>query len=295
MNLREAVRDQLGVREVPGTDEWPAFCFSPEHDNKNTPSASVNVSKGLWVCYSCGRGGSIEALLDGTPIADPSTSELLDCVEANLQLAEAAGHTDTKHYSESWLRIFQSRSGCHPYWQQRGFSQSTVEHFSLGYEYETDCVTYPLRDVDGSVMGIVKRRLDDGRPKYKYPKGVDVHSLLFRYHEAPYGAPIVLVEGALDSIALYEVGVFALGIYGSRLSESQEHLIIRLNPSVVIAAYDNDDAGREALRQLVEDTDIGLISRVKRVNWASYVGVKDVADLIPTQRQSLVAEALDCY
>lgn len=291
MNLKEAIRDQLGVREIPGSDEWPCRCFSPEHDD-GRPSASVNVAKGLWVCYSCGRGGSVEDLLEGV-ISDPSTEDLVACVEANLRYAESAGHTDPSHFSESWLRIYESRISSHPYWRQRGFSDATIAKFHLGFDYETDCVTYPLRDIDGSVLGVVRRRLDDGKPKYKYPSGINVHDLLFRYHEAEYGQAVVLVEGALDSISLYEAGVFALGIYGSRLSASQEHLLIRLNPSMVITAFDNDEAGRIASRQVCEDTDIGLISHIMTVDWAPYVGIKDVADLIPQQRQKIIAEAVD--
>ena len=288
MNLKEAIRDVLGVREQPG-DEWQCFCFSPEHDNRNTPSASVNVRKGLWVCYSCGRGGSVVSLLSGVQIADPSVSEYLSDVEADLRRLEQSAHQQQTRLPEAYLRLYTSN--VHPAWVERGFSQQAIDYFSLGYDYETDCLTYPLRDLDGSLLGVVRRRLDGGRPKYLYPKGFDVHDLLFRYHEAPHGDTLILVEGALDSIALYDAGLFALAIYGGHLSEVQLHLLARRNPKLVILAFDNDEAGEDLVTDVMT-TDLPLVTEIKTVDWTG-VSAKDVAELSVEERIKLIDGAVD--
>lgn len=294
MNLKEAIRDVLGVREVPGTDEWPAFCFSPDHDNRNTPAASVNVRKGLWVCYSCGRGGSVSRLLSGVPISDPSIPDFIKDIESDLDAISAAG-TDGAGRTclpESWLRIFTCFR--HHAWAERGFSDDAIEHFSLGYDYETDCLTYPLRDLDGAVLGVVRRRLDGGRPKYKYPSHINVHDLLFRYHEAESHMPLVLVEGALDAVACYDAGVFALALYGSHLSAAQSQLLRRLCPTSVVCAFDNDEAGANLTSQLQED-DLALLTPVTSIDWRSLGAntAKDVAELSVVERRNLLHEALD--
>lgn len=289
MNLKEAVRDILGVREVYGTDEWPTFCFSPDHDNKNTPSASVNVRKGLWVCYSCGRGGSVSALLTGVPISDPSTSQYLGDVEDLLRHVDEVDHEYYKCLPEAWLSLFAGEP--HPAWYERGVSRSAIEHFSLGYDHETDCLTYPLRDLHGRVLGVVRRRLDGGKPKYKYPAGIDIHDLLFRYHEAPCGEPIVVVEGALDAIALYDAGIFAVAIYGGHMSPTQEELIRRLYPSEVVLAFDNDEAGEDLTRSVLE-TDMCLVASMRKVSWVG-IDAKDVAELSVQGRRKLISQAVD--
>lgn len=288
MNLKEAIRDVLGVREQPG-DEWQCFCFSPEHDNRNSPSASVNVRKGLWVCYSCGRGGSVIQLLNGVPIAEPSVSEFLKDVERELDRLQEDGVHHAK--PESWLRIYQQRDA-HPEWVKRGFSQDAIDHFVLGYDYETNCLTYPLRDLDGSVLGVVRRRLDGGKPKYVYPKGIDVHQLLFRYHEATYGQEqIVLVEGALDAVALYDAGIFALAIFGGHLSAMQASLLRRLQPKRLVCAFDNDEAGSDLLCDVRQRDDLcGL--NLATVVWNSAVE-KDVAELSVVGRRTLIGESVD--
>lgn len=287
MNLKEAIRDVLGVREQPG-DEWQCFCFSPDHDNRNTPSASINVRKGLWVCYSCGRGGSVARLLTGVPISDPSISEYLSDVERDLRSIEAADAGSRARYPEAWLRLFTYYE--HPAWHERGVSAAAIEHFLLGYDYETDALTYPLRDIDGALLGVVRRRLDGGRPKYVYPSGIDVHHLLFRYHEAEYGQPLVLVEGALDAVALWDAGIFAMAIFGGHLSEVQAALIRRLSPRMVVFAFDNDEAGTD-LVTACSDMDLGTLE-VASVNWTG-VSEKDVAELSVQERRNLVGAVLD--
>lgn len=288
MNLKEAIRDVLGVREQPG-DEWQCFCFSPEHDNRNTPSASVNVAKGLWVCYSCGRGGSVSSLLDGVQIADPSVSDYLSDVETDLRRIEQASQPSGKGLPEAYLRLYTSNE--HPAWSERGLSRAAIEHFSLGYDYETDCLTYPLRDLDGSLLGVVRRRLDGGKPKYIYPKGIDVHSLLFQYHAAPHGDTLVVVEGALDAVALWDAGIFALAIYGGHLSAVQISLLIRLNPRKIIMAFDNDEAGEDLVVDVMS-TDLPLTIDMQTVDWTG-VSEKDVAELSVEGRRNLISAAVD--
>lgn len=282
MDLKAAVRDVLGVREQPGA-EWTATCFSPDHDDKNA-SASVNVEKGLWVCYSCHRGGRVEDLLSGVRIADPSPDDNLSAVDANLT------EDTVRVYPEGWLSLFRQRD-VHPYWLSR-FKEETCRFWDLGYDYETDTCTYPLRSDSGAVLGVVRRRLDGGQPKYKYPKGVKTHDLLFGYHEGRLGMPYthcVLVEGALDVISLWESGITALGIYGSRISPRQVKILRWLNPSSVTLAFDMDRAGLDAA-EIVMSTDLPDCCPVYQATWDPAEG-KDVAELSEARRIQVIRDA----
>ena len=67
----------------------------------------------------------------------------------------------------------------------------------------------------------MRRALDPGaKPKLPLPQGCRRGSASVRLPPL-YRRRVVLVEGALDAIALWNVGVPALAIYGSRLSEDQ--------------------------------------------------------------------------
>lgn len=282
MHLREAVRDVLQVREVHGSDEWPAKCLSPDHNPRGT-TASVNVVSGLWVCYSCGRGGRVEDVLSGVRIADPSPDDNLAVIEANLTAPDGP-----RRYPAAYLNLFKVE---HSYWQSR-FSADAIEEFSLGYDYEADRCTYPLRDEEGEVVGVVYRRLDGGEPKYLYPKGVKCHDLLFGWEKWRYtNKSVVLVEGAMDVVALWEAGVPALGIFGSRLSQRQARMIRMLNPNSVTCAFDMDAAGAAATYSVA----ISVVADCCPVYVASWPveEAKDVAELSEARRRQVIEEAVD--
>ena len=271
-------------------DEWTIRCPDPDHDD-GTPSASVNVVKGLWCCYSCGKGGRVDHLLDGVRISEPDADENLDEIEKML----AAMDYSRQVYPESWLRQFQVP---HPYWESRGFDQGTCSDFNLGYDFASNCCTYPIRDPHGNVLGVTRRRLDGGTPKYKYPSGVDMGKCLFAYERvAAAGCTrIAITEGALDAIALWQVGVPAVAQYGSRLRPAQVNLLRGLGLSSLVLVYDMDKAGRDAAdyvingepRKRISAPDLGCIIEVAR--WSSDEA-KDAADLDPARRREVVDEA----
>ena len=95
---------------------------------------------------------------------------------------------------------------------------------------------------------------------------------------------MVLVEGAVDAIALWNVGVDAFAIYGSRLSADQVRLIDRIDPERVYTAYDMDDAGWEAYRMTEQAFKHRLVTRL---TWPRAWG-KDIDEIGETRRRKVV-------
>lgn len=250
--------------------ERPFLC--PEHGDSN-PSASVNVVKKKWICYTCGAHGS---LTGNALLVEPDYELLKRELSERLERGSAT-------YRESWLARFDA-GPVHPYWIER-FDEGTARRFRLGYDAEQAAVTYPLRGATGQVLGVVRRSLERGSgPKYLYPKGVDVSRLLFGYDGRARHA-VVLVEGALDAVALSMVGVHAFAIYGARLSAEQVRLIDRLDPWWVYTAFDADEAGWRAYR---ETRKAFRHRRVVRLSWPEVWG-KDVAELSEKRRMYVVS------
>ena len=134
---------------------------------------------------------------------------------------------------------------------------------------------------------MVRRSLGGEGPKYRYPAGVDVGRLLFNYTSMRREA-VVLCEGALDAIALWNVGVDAFAIYGSRLSVEQVRLIDRIDPEYIYTCYDMDDAGWLAHR----DTEHAFKHRlVTRLSWPRAWG-GDIDEIGETRRRKVVADLL---
>jgi 5S rRNA maturation endonuclease (ribonuclease M5) len=235
----------------------------------------VNVVKQRWYCYTCGAHGGLtgeDALLE------PDYNVLRQWFTDKME--------EHRVYPEAWLSRWDA-GPVHPYWLKR-VGEPAARHFRLGYDAGRDAVTYPLRGTDGSILGVVRRALEPGDgPKYRYPKGVDVARLLFNYSHLRRDC-VVLVEGALDAIALWNVGVEAFAIYGSRLSDHQVNLIDRIDPTYVFTAFDNDDAGYRAhcaVEQAMSHRAVG------RITWPASWG-KDVDELSLERRRKILPRQL---
>ena len=251
-----------------GTGVERAF-LCPVHGDSN-PSASVNVIKGVWLCYSCGAKGTLDSVITDPNMQMDALDELVRSMSEELEPV---------HYTESWLNQFDS-GPVHAYWISR-FGYAAVKHFRLGFDPGRRAVTYPLRSPGGRVLGVVRRRLDsdEGGPKYLYPPGVNVSELLFNY-SADARDVVYLVEGALDAVACWEAGVEAFAVYGARLSQQQLALLDRTGAVDVVCVFDQDEAGESAYAQ-VEEMARGKF--VHRMSWDRSLG-KDIAELdLPTR------------
>lgn len=296
--ITDQIAELLGIYPQRG-DEWTIPCPNPDHHDRR-PSASIYVGEpqerlrggklrwrlpGMWVCYSCGARGRIAN--DKIVTYEPPASR-------NLQVAEELlASPERRVYPESWLDLFDYYDGVHPYWLSR-FSHSTCMKHRLGYDFDTECGTYPLRDAEGRVLGVVRRDLTGTRRwKYHYPEGVDVHGLLFGYAEAIRNDAdtVILTEGALDAIAVDEAlgensDVAPMAIYGSKIGDHQVELIRRLHPQRILCAFDNDEAGDMAGMSVYEalyDYDVSAV----------YYPGKDIAEVPLEGRRKILTNALD--
>jgi len=128
---------------------------------------------------------------------------------------------------------------------------------------------FPIRDVQGRVIGFGGRVLDDRLPKYinspespLYSKARNVYGI----HEARQAIAkndrAIVVEGYLDAIALWQAGFKeTVASLGTSLTVDQLRLLGRHTRNV-IACFDGDAAGRKAsLRALEVFLSAGLLGR----------------------------------
>lgn len=285
-SLAELIRQRFEVHQEFGA-ELVIPCPSPDHSDTH-PSCWVNSDKGVWICYSCGAGGAVSQIL-GTDVPDvaPTLNEI------DRALAELETHVEVKIYPERWLDRFTVHPEAREYWGgQRGLSDETIDQFRLGYDPESRSATYPVRDLAGRVLGVVRRRLSERGPKYLYPSGIAMHDFMFGHAqvvEDGYREPC-LVEGATDALAMWDAGVPALAQYGGRLSDHQIGVLRRLSPLSLTLLYDNDHVGKSSTEYAVDNIDFTL---VRIGQWDPFPGIKDVADLDVSQRRAIMREAQD--
>lgn len=261
VTLQEALTSGTGI-------ERPFTC--PVHDDRN-PSASVNVQRRVWFCYSCGAGGRLP------DDVEPDYKALTNRIRALLDGPQERPWTAT---------MIDLHSRPHPYWRSR-FSEDAVQHFALGSDPATGRAAYPVRSSTGGVVGIVTREVvaDSGAARYLYPAQIRMGQHLFNYTPQRVSA-LVLTEGATDAIAAWEAGVHAVGTYRNGISESQAALVRRMDPDIVWVAYDQELSGRRGYRQVKEM--LGADLRVEWMEWDAEH--KDLASM-PLDTRSHILDA----
>jgi DNA primase len=235
-NLSEIAKKlQLRRVKIRG-DEIHASCpFPGKHlKGKDThPSFSINVDKRVYNCFACGSRGTIEELV----------SELLEIsVSAAFEVLQEWGFDklsrELREKEIEYERPEVLPEGLLLYYDK--VEDAFAEIYS-GEVDEQDCLIYPVRRVDGKLVGALARSVKDrwhkamwNIPKKLYLYGED----LVRTEE-----PIVIVEGPGDAIALRKSGINnVVALMGVNISSEQVEKLLTLS-SKFIVWLDRDKAG----------------------------------------------------
>lgn len=133
----------------------------------------------------------------------------------------------------------------HPYLLERGFTQTTIEHFGLGVCHRglmKDRVAIPLHNATGQRLGYAGRLIKDSaidaqNPRYKFPGARDVKGVRYELHKTEFlyqgfqlTKPVndlIVVEGFTALWWLWQHGHHsAVALMGSVCSAAQAALIL---------------------------------------------------------------------
>lgn len=152
------------------------------------------------------------------------------------------------------------------YMFDRGFTAHTLNTWQIGYDEISERITIPVCDRDGNLVGIKGRMWR--KPRHKREKKYQILGdtektirrfgkrygfapyekslIIFGAHMVPAGTRVlVIVEGELDAITLWQMGIPAVCTGSAHLSDVQSKIIRSLCDEVVIW-YDEGKAGHNA-------------------------------------------------
>lgn len=142
------------------------------------------------------------------------------------------------------------------------------------YDTFIDRIMFPLWDLDGKVVGFSGRiyKTNDSS-KYVNSKESDIFkkgNLLYNYHRAKQFArrkkSVIIVEGFMDVIALYKVGIYnVVASMGTAITKEQARLLKKLSTNIILC-FDGDTAGNKATLSCSNElTDIGICPKIIRL------------------------------
>ena len=265
----------------------------PYHSNgmERKPSAGLRKSDGILHCFACGEVHTLPEVIShcfghdedlmGTwgltwllkNFAIVQVEERKD-VELDFSRDKKASNNNgvvirsNNYISDEELDKYRYT---HPYMKKRGLTDEVIAMFDIGYDRNTDCITFPVRDIHGNCLFIARRSVKT--KFFNYPEGVEkpLYGLYELYHANDIMGEckkeyewwrihrtIIVCESMLDALSFWTVGKNAVALNGLG-SEIQFKQLRELPVREIILATDMDERGlaaRERIRKNMKNTKI---------------------------------------
>lgn len=234
----------------------------PFHKNgqERKPSFGINKKTGECNCFGCGWKGHITELISNCfgkndfgvfgekwLIKNFMSIAVENRPELDLNLTRNKSIDRKKYIDDSELEKYRYY---HPYMWKRKFTPEIVELFDIGYDSETACITFPVRDITGGTLFIARRSVNT--KFFNYPENAEkplygiyeIFSLLdINPHE------IIICESMIDAITCFVYGKIAVALNGLG-NELQFKQLNSLSCRKFILATDMDESGIRARQRI---------------------------------------------
>lgn len=287
--LRRKVADTLGIKRIPTMKNANLSIKCPFHED-DEPSASINFTKGLLNCFTCGEGWNFQQVMEklddrneeedsgegtleeeenndenklgasrfqklfGRSIISKSKDDVDNSISARLGRILSEGNI-LSHDDLIGSEVFEPAK----YLSARGITNSPIDYF---YDEEEFIKGKPnpfygylcfVSEDDKRVVGrYVKGKPDKQHPRYRNEKG---EKELF-YISRSKSSLLWLTEGVIDALTLYQLGIRNIASANSTSGWSQkrsDEIAYSLRGLTVVIIFDSDVQGFLGSRKIAEE------------------------------------------
>ena len=265
---RQALEKGIDILRDIKPMEYAIMFTCPWHNNGNERKASCGfifrkkkdgLDPGTIHCFSCKKVATLEEFIsncfgiyDGglygakwlssnftsADVDERSKLDLSDIVSKSLKR-----HTDDELDS---YRYF------HPYMYKRKLTNEIIYMFDVGFDYKTQCITFPVTDKLGRVLFIARRSVNT--KYFNYPESV-IKPLYGLYQLNKYGGDdlneVVITESIINCLTSWSYGKPAIALNGTG-SSTQLQELKKLPYRKFILALDPDDAGDKGTQKIYD-------------------------------------------
>lgn len=282
---------ELFSRFFDSGDNVMVCCPYHKGGQERRPSAGIRKSDGLLHCLACGKTAGLDEMIANCfGYDDPvwgyrwlihnfSTVKIEDRKDIELDFSRGGAIDPTCNrrtvVPESELDGYRYN---HPYLYQRGLTDEIIGLFDIGYDRDTNSITFPVRSWDGEDFGkclfVAKRSIPTKR--FDLPKDLDkplyglyeIQNMLTHDYSSNATTGVIgfeeiyVCEGLFDCLRLWCNGNCAVAGFGCLYSEYQLKLLQELPTRKLILAFDNDNAGRDGAQRVRKAVRNKLITEV---------------------------------
>ena len=267
----------------------------PYHANgmERRPSAGIRKEDGMFHCFACGEVHSLQEVISHCfgyiddiigkfgwqwLIRNFTTVQVEERKDVVLDFGNRYNlhdnvvkqdmdnpDRDTRFVTEEELEKYRY---IHPYMYKRGLTNDVIELFDIGYDANSGCITFPVRDRFGNCLFVARRSVKT--KFFNYPEGVEkpLYGLYEYYHirkflydnVVPYYGEeccselneVIVCESMLDALSFWTVDKYAVALNGLG-NELQFKQLRELPCRKIILATDMDERGLAARKRIREN------------------------------------------
>lgn len=253
------------------------FHIKADGTEERKPSFAMSLVTGLWFCHSCQASGNLYTFLRDIGY---SRTKIELTYRPLIESASHAGPID-KFNALKPKSVFsvdplpENLLGLFDHFPKSlidaGFDYDTLGHFNVGFDMEHTRVTYPLRDLNGKLVGISGRAVTNSWPKYKLytdefakwelparpepdKRAIlwNAHAIFPQLYFQTNPEYLVVVEGFKACMWLWQAGIKnVVALLGTYLSNEQQWILERLGSEVRLF-LDNNAPGQAGTLKAVE-------------------------------------------
>lgn len=161
--------------------------------------------------------------------------------------------------------------------QKLGVHPHALRRLQVGWCASLCATTWPMRDANGSIIGLRLRDPNTGSKKSVHGSAAGLFYDHDRFASIESGARVWVAEGASDTAALLSVGLDAVGVPSAK---SGGDLLLELGrrilPSEIVIVADSDGAGVESARLL--RSELVILAGIRTIQ--PPIGIKDAREWI---------------
>lgn len=247
-------------------------CPYHKDGQERKPSMGILKKDGTCHCFTCGKVATLQQMIShcfGHPddmvgafgwnwlLKNFITISVEDRDDIDLDFDRGgnnlANTSNDNFVSEEELDSYRY---FHPYMYKRKLTDEIIEIFDIGYDKNSKCITFPIRDINGNTLFIARRSVVT--KFFNYPQGVE--KPVYGYYEIMRMRTgkfkelfpneftcdeLIICESMLDALTCWVYGKPAVALNGLG-NELQFKQLNSMPFRKFILATDMDDAGRKA-------------------------------------------------
>lgn len=268
----------------------------PYH-NERRPSAGIDMNTGIFHCFACQEVRSLEEVISHCFGYENDfvfgwnwllknfltiSIEERKIIPLDLDRNVLYNVSESKEYvSDEELDKYRY---IHPYMYKRGLTDEVIETFDIGYDKDTRCITFPVRDKSGGTLFIARRSVNS--KFFNYPKEAEksLYGLYELYQQRTFPSEIIITESMLDALSFWTVQKYAVALNGLG-NELQFRQLRELPCRMLILCTDMDEAGMKARARIKKNVTNKIITE-----YILPEGRKDANECTPEELKRLEKE-----